>query len=140
MCRPKTNSMARPVAAAAAAVALGAMLGGCSDIYFDHRQAISVEAGDAVAANQVTQMIDPWPASSGNQHIGFNGQRMQAAVERYRTNKVTPVQDSLAPSASTLPAQNVTQVSVGGGTSTAGGTTQTGDTSSATTTTTSSNQ
>ena len=33
-------------------------------------------------------MIDPWPAHSGNTNIAANGQRMQSAVERYRTNKV----------------------------------------------------
>ena len=71
-------------------VAAGAALGGCSDIYYDRRESISLGAGDAVATNEVTQMVDPWPAESRNRNIAFNGQRMQAAVERYRQNRVTP--------------------------------------------------
>jgi len=35
-------------------------------------------------------MVDPWPSRSGNTNIAFNGQKMQSAVERYRTDKVTP--------------------------------------------------
>ena len=65
--------------AIAAAALLGAMLGGCSDIYFDRRETVSLDAGDAMATNRVTQMIDPWPAASANRNIAFNGERMQAA-------------------------------------------------------------
>lgn len=65
-------------------------LTGCSDIYFDRRDSVSLSAGDAVKTNQVTQMVDPWPAHSANRNIGFDGQKMQSAVERYRTNKVIP--------------------------------------------------
>jgi hypothetical protein len=63
-------------------------LTGCSDIYFDRRESISLSAGDAVKANQVTQMVDPWPAASANRDIAFNGEKMQSAVARYRTNRV----------------------------------------------------
>ena len=38
-------------------------------------------------------MVDPWPPHSGNTNIAFNGQKMQSAVERYRTDKVTPPVD-----------------------------------------------
>ena len=65
-------------------------LAGCSDLYFDRRESISLSAGDDLYSNQVTHMVDPWPAQSANRNIAFNGQRMQSAVERYRTNKVTP--------------------------------------------------
>jgi hypothetical protein len=81
------------------AVVLGfaALLGGCNvhsdwvdpNGYLDRRDTISLHAGDAVATNQVTQMVDPWPAHSANNNIAFNGDRMQKAVERYRHNKVT---------------------------------------------------
>jgi len=75
-----------------ALLAVAAMLGGCSsDIYFDRRDTVSLEAGDAVATNKVTHMIDPWPARSGDRDIPANGERMAAAGERYRTNKVTPL-------------------------------------------------
>ncbi len=76
--------------AIAAAVALGALLGGCSNIYYDRRDTIGLSAGDAAAANQVTQMVDPWPRDSANRDIASNGAKMQSAVERYRTNKVIP--------------------------------------------------
>ena len=73
-----------------AVVALGAVLGGCSDIYYDRRETVSLGADDAIAANMVTQMVDPWPRYVGNKNIAFNGQRMQVAVECYRYNKVIP--------------------------------------------------
>ncbi|HML08237.1 MAG TPA: hypothetical protein VK430_08950 [Xanthobacteraceae bacterium] len=92
MCRPKTEQTLRALAAAAA---LGALLGACSDLYYDRRESIALSAGDAVAANAITQTVDPWPAHSGNVNIAANGQKMQSAVERYRTNKVTPPPDPM---------------------------------------------
>jgi hypothetical protein len=71
-----------------AALAVTTTLTGCSDIYLDRRETISLSAGDAGHSNQVTHMVDPWPANSANRNIAFNGQKMQSAVERYRTNKV----------------------------------------------------
>ena len=65
-------------------------LAGCSDLYFDRRESIQLSAGDDLYSNQVTHMIDPWPAQSANRHIAYDGQKMQSAVERYRINKVTP--------------------------------------------------
>ena len=73
-------------------LALTAILGGCSDIYYDRRDTIYFGAGDAVATNVVSQAVDMWPEAAGNRDITFNGQKMQSAVERYRTNKVTPPQ------------------------------------------------
>jgi hypothetical protein len=72
-----------------AALVVGGALSGCSDIYYDRRETISLGADDAVATNKVTQMIDPWPPQSGNRHIPGNGDRVAGAVERYRMNKVT---------------------------------------------------
>jgi hypothetical protein len=64
-----------------------AALAACSQ-YLDRREGVTLNAGNALAANQVTQMVDPWPPDSSNRNIGFNGERMQAAVARYRTGKV----------------------------------------------------
>ncbi len=76
----------------AAIVAVGAALGGCSDIYFDRRETVSLGANDAVETNKVVHMVDPWPRSSANRQLAFEGERMQAAHERYRHNRVvTPV-------------------------------------------------
>ena len=68
----------------------GSMLAGCSDVYFDRRETISLSADDAGAADRVAQMIDPWPRDVGKREIAFNGEKMQTAVERYRTGKTQP--------------------------------------------------
>jgi len=61
-------------------------------MYYDRRETVALGAGDAVAINKVTQMVDPWPAASANNNIAFNGQRMQAAQGRYNRGRViTPV-------------------------------------------------
>src|SRR5580700_1144280 len=90
--------------AVAATVMLGALLAGCSDIYFDRRETIALGAGDAVAANQVEQMVDPWPAHSSNKNLTFNGDRMQRAVECYRIDKVTQPVDLDPSTDAALPA------------------------------------
>jgi hypothetical protein len=74
--------------AVAAALALGTMLAACSDIYYDRRETIALSAGDDVMTNRVTHMIDPWPRSSANRNIAYNGERAQSAIERYRNNRV----------------------------------------------------
>jgi hypothetical protein len=84
MSRSRTNTLTLT-----AALALGVGLAGCSDIYYDRRETVSLGADDAVATNRVTHMVDPWPRDVGNRNLAFNGERMQAASERYRHNKVT---------------------------------------------------
>ena len=74
--------------ALAVLMAAGALLGGCSDIYYDRRETVALGADDHVAANRVAQMVDPWPVYVGNKNLAFNGERMQAAVERYRHHQV----------------------------------------------------
>jgi hypothetical protein len=81
------------------ALALAALLGGCADIYYDRRETVTFHAGDAVATNKVTHMIDPWPRAAANRNIEANGERMQGAVERYRTNKTTPLATTATSSA-----------------------------------------
>jgi hypothetical protein len=110
MCRLRTKrSAARLARPLAAAIALGTMLAGCSDMYFDRRDPVALGAGDAIAANEAMQTIDPWPPYSGNTNIAANGQRMQAAAERYRTDKVVPPVDPMAPSAPVIAAQSNSQ-------------------------------
>jgi hypothetical protein len=77
---------------APALFALGT-LAGCADadLYFDRRESISLHAGDSVASNIVVQTVDPWPRVAGNRNIPANGDLMQAAGERYRTGKTTPL-------------------------------------------------
>jgi hypothetical protein len=90
-----TRTIARLTAAAIAATALTGTLAGCSEMYFDRRDTIALGAGDAVATDQAMQMNDPWPPASRNTAIAANGQRMQSAVERYRTNLVTQPVDPM---------------------------------------------
>jgi hypothetical protein len=96
MSRPGIKAAAGAVAAA---TALGALLAGCSDLYYDRRETVALGADDAVAANMAEQMVDPWPRYSNNNNIAFNGERMQRAVECYRVDKVTQPAD-LNPSTS----------------------------------------
>jgi hypothetical protein len=69
---------------------LGMMLSGCSDIYFDRRETIALAADNAGATDRAEQMIDPWPRNVDKRDIAFNGEKMQTAVERYRTGKSLP--------------------------------------------------
>jgi hypothetical protein len=108
----------RVLAGALAVGALGLTIGGCSQIYLDRRDTIALSAGDGIAANQAVQVIDPWPPRSGNTNIVFNGQRMQAAAERYRSNTIVQPVDPMAPQA-TVPAP---ASSYGNGTSSSSGT------------------
>ena len=80
-----------------AALAIGVLLGGCSDVYFDRRDTVTFGVGDAVEGNKVAHIIDPWPRAAANRRLETDGQRMQRAVERYRTNKTTPLQ-TMSPS------------------------------------------
>jgi len=81
--RPSTNSLR----VLALTVALATSLAACSE-YLDRRETISLNGGNALASNQATQVVDPWPRASANRNIVFNGERMQSAIERYRTNRV----------------------------------------------------
>lgn len=69
--------------------ALLCALAGCSE-YLDRRDAISVQGGNAVETDKVTQMVDPWPRASADRNIAYNGPVMETAVERYRTGRVIP--------------------------------------------------
>jgi len=73
-----------------ASAVLGVGLGGCSDLYFDRRDTISLASGEAMAANRVTHTIDPWSSASGNRNIAYNGEKAAVAAQRYRTGRVIP--------------------------------------------------
>jgi hypothetical protein len=69
-------------------IACGSLLGACSDIYYDRRETVALGANDFNASNIAVQSVDPWPRYVGNKNIAFNGERMQAGVERYRKHEV----------------------------------------------------
>jgi hypothetical protein len=85
LCRPGINVLRTAIGVAL----LGAMLSACVDtLYSERRETIFPLAGDAVAANRTTQMIDPWSRASANNNIVYSGEKMQTASERYRMGKV----------------------------------------------------
>ena len=59
---------------------IGFMLGGCSDIYFDRRDTISLAAGDAMAINRVTH--DDRSLAAGERQQEHRLQRRPDAVRR----------------------------------------------------------
>jgi len=136
--RPKTKGGV--IRATAAGGLLAMTLAGCADpgLYLDRRDSIALGAGDAVAADAALQTVDPWPPQSMNTRIAENGQRMQSAVERYRTDKVTqPVDPMMLQTANQTPTTlqiNGVQNALPTNVTTAGGS----ESSTTTTTTTSS--
>jgi hypothetical protein len=68
-------------------------LSGCSE-YLDRRDTIALGAGDSVASDAMTEMVDPWPRAAAQRNIGFNGERMENAVQRYKTNRTYPPSNS----------------------------------------------
>ena len=83
----------------AALLAFGLTASACTHVYDDRRETVSLHAGDAIAANKVAQMIDPWPEYAANRNIASDGQRAQRAIERYRTNRITPLSTTSTSSA-----------------------------------------
>jgi hypothetical protein len=72
----------------AAAALISAALSACSEHYIDRRDTISIVSGEAMAANRVTHMIDPWSPASARRHIAYSGEKAATASERYRTGRV----------------------------------------------------
>src|SRR5215510_10705110 len=56
--------------------------------YVTRQEAMTPGAGDAVAANKVLQMQDPWPLASANRNLTQHGAVAAGSIERYRTGKV----------------------------------------------------
>lgn len=92
-------SCARAISLGSALLAI-AVLTGCSDLYFDRRDMVALSAGDALATDKMTHMVDPWPRASANRNIAYDGEKMQSAAQRYRTNRVIPPVNATTSSAS----------------------------------------
>jgi hypothetical protein len=120
---PRTNRAQRLSACCVTAVGMGLLLAGCSDDYWVRRDTIALGAGDAVAGNQINQMVDPWPPHSGDKNIAFNGEKMQAAVQRYRTDKVIDPVDPGNLQSTNQSGQTINQTTVNTGGNTSGGST-----------------
>ena len=66
------------------------MLAGCAD-YLNHRDRVTLAAGDDVQWNQAVHTIDPWPPSVVDDDIPGNGKRMEGVIEQYE-NPPPPAQ------------------------------------------------
>lgn len=77
------------------------MCAGCSP-YLRRQDRIALSAGDAVAVNAATHVIDPWPARARDGAIGFDGAKQQRAIQSY--HRQGP--DSPAPAAGSTPTPN----------------------------------
>jgi uncharacterized membrane protein YgcG len=106
----------------ASAALLSATLGACSETYLARRDTISVVSGEAMAANRVTMMIDPWPPASARRTIAYNGEKAATASARYRTGRVIPPQHPMTSSAAySQSSGSAPSVSGGQGSSGSGG-------------------
>jgi hypothetical protein len=113
MSRPNNRLRIRAIVPA---LVLGTLLGGCvSDYYYDRRETVALHADNAIATDRIVQMVDPWPAASANKNIAFNGDKMQTAVERYRTNKVIPPVNAATSSVQYPQAQQAANITVNAG-------------------------
>ena len=64
------------------AVAGALAASGCHDAYIARRDGVTFQAGDAVAANKVVHIIDPWPASASSAVLPTRGTQAVSAIER----------------------------------------------------------
>jgi uncharacterized membrane protein YgcG len=94
-----------------------ALLAGCTD-YYDHDDRMTPYSGEAVAANRVAQMVDPWPAGSASPRFGTNGERMQKAIANYKNGTSTATASSSTSSSSGDGEQSGNGSSTSGGSST----------------------
>lgn len=65
----------------------GLIVCGCDD-YLERRDAITLSAGDAIAANKATQTISRWPQAAREDRWLSDGERARIAEARYRRRAV----------------------------------------------------
>ncbi len=121
-----TSALAKLVAAGA--ILLG--LSGCSNVgqYLDRRDTVTFGAGDAVRANVVAQVIDPWPARVWDQNIVYEGEHMGRVIRRYQTAP-SRQQGTGRPPVGIVVGGGTTGTGTGGGSDTGGAGGDTGGTS-----------
>lgn len=76
--RPPVKALATLAACAVAAL----LLGGCAQQYLARSDRIMPTAGDAVQANIVTHVIDPWPQASRSAAIVIPAGRLPKTTTR----------------------------------------------------------
>lgn len=81
-CRPRLE---KPLALTFI-VATAFLTTACAD-YVSRRETVGFAAGDAVAANKVLQIIDPWDRRASWTDIDQDGNRAVRAVDTYRSGE-----------------------------------------------------
>ena len=83
---------------------LAAAVAGCTgELPFDdpfeqnttRSQSVTLSAGNAEKSNEAVHIIDPWPRYVYDTHIQGDGQRLAAAVDRYKD--VTKLREAAKP-------------------------------------------
>ena len=77
------RSNVRWLTLSAAALAV-VTLAGCAD-YLNHRDRVTLAAGDAVKFNQAVHTIDPWPPAVNNAAIPGDGKKLVGVIGEYQT-------------------------------------------------------
>jgi hypothetical protein len=77
-----TQRSRRRLAKIAAVASATLLLGGCAD-YLNHRDRLTLAAGDDVLRNQAVHTIDPWPPRVDDTRISSSGKRTDEAIKRY---------------------------------------------------------
>ena len=54
----------------------------------DRIDSVTFQAGDAVAHNKVVQTQNPWPGYARRTHIHTNGEKIDLAIDRYKSDQV----------------------------------------------------
>lgn len=83
------------------ALAMVLPLAGCAD-YLNHRDTITLGAGDATTANRAIQTIDPWPPASRETEIRSDGRIIKRAVDQYG-QPPPPAKDAAKPATTATP-------------------------------------
>jgi hypothetical protein len=68
-------------------------LSGCMNDVHARRDGLTAGAGDAIAANTVLQMVDPWPAGVQNTNLRVPAQRPEIAGDRPNSQSTTGYED-----------------------------------------------
>lgn len=88
---PFSKTILKRIGLAGISLPLFAGLAACFDEeHYTRRDFVTGGAGNAVAANQAIQTIDPWPKEAKNTDIQVDGKRLGTAVVRYQQNKSLP--------------------------------------------------
>ena len=81
-------------------------LAGCQQ-YHNRSDGVTTFAGNSNAVNEAKMVVDPWPKYLDDTDFDTDGERISAAVKRYKAGGVDPSASTIAPpTAPTKPKTN----------------------------------